>query len=135
DLHDHEVPLVVRVLYGIGETVLLVDPYKGTTRPHVPPMPSVKKRSGTDVSTRVFMEEASATISGVLFARVDVCNLFPMRTRRLYLAHHPTPLAAFRVGALPLRGEIWIEHRVTHAGRVARYGPLSKRRRWPREER
>lgn len=133
DLHDTEVPLMVRVLFGIGETVLLVDPYPHTSRPHIPRMPSVKKSGGSDVPSQIFLTDASAVIAGVLFARFAIFNLFPMRRRPLlHLAHNPRALARFPIRGLPLRGELWMEQRLAHAGVMGRYGPLAQHRRYPR---
>lgn len=106
DLHDVEVPRLVRVLFGIGETVILVDPYAHTSRAHVPRMPSLRKRGGSDVPTQIFLTDASASIAGVLFARRSIFNLFPIRTRLAYLAHNPRAHVGFPLAALPLRGEV-----------------------------
>lgn len=131
DLHDVEVPLLVRVLFGIGETVILVDPYAHTSRAHVPRMPSVRKHGGSDVPTQIFLTDASASIAGVLFARRSIFNLFPVRTRLAYLAHNPRAHVGFPLAALPLRGEVWVEQRLNHAGTLSQHGPLARRRRYP----
>ena len=131
DLHDVDVPLLVRVLFGIGEPVILVDPYAHTSKAHVPRMPSVRKRAGSDVPTQIFLTEASASIAGVLFARRSIFNLFPMRSRLTYLAHNPRAHVGFPLAALPLRGEVWVEQRLAHAGTLSQHGPLSRRRRYP----
>lgn len=133
DLHDTEVPLVVRVLFGIGEPVMRVDPYEHTSRVEVPPMDTVKKRSGEDVTTTIFLNESSAAVSGLLFARRSISNLFPIKGKRLYLAHNPMAALSFARGALPLRGEVWVDdEQLAHSGVVSDYGWLSKRRPWSR---
>lgn len=132
DLHDTEVPLVVRVLFGVGEPVLLINVDTGERRVEVPPMPTVRKRSGNDVGTALFLDATAGPVAGVLFAPVSVWNLFGRRRPRLYLAHNPGAVLRFPVGALPVRGECWVSgDTLAHAGKMSSYAALSIRRRWP----
>lgn len=127
DLHDIELPLSMMVLYGIGDTVLRVDPYAHTSEVEVLPRVEIRNQSGAPVSAVIFAEPASAAIAGVMIARTNVFNLFGGRRRRLLMAHNPGATAAIPVGALPWRGEVWVgeDGRLLHRGVVSAHGPFS----------
>ena len=76
DLHDVEVPAIVKAVFPLGETVMVVTPYsEEPPRVEIPPRFSVTKKTGAEVSTTLFIEPRSAAISGVLFASQVVWNL------------------------------------------------------------
>lgn len=128
DLNDVELPLAMKVLYGIGDTVLLVEIGSGATAVEVRSRSEIRNPSGASVSTQIFGEPTSAVVAGVLLARQSVINLFWGRRRKLVLAHNPLAAVPIPVGVLPFRGEIWVgdEWRLTHRGIVSPYGPFSK---------
>jgi hypothetical protein len=117
DLHDVEVPLLVRVLFGIGETVILVDPYADTSRAHVPRMPSVRKHGGSDVDADLSDGRERVDRRRALRAPLDLQPLPHPHTARIPRSQ---PARARRLPArtLPLRGEVWVEQRLTILERV-----------------
>ncbi len=78
----------------------------GTVGPSARVAPSGRKHGASEVSTQIFLTDASASIAGVLCARRSIFNLFPVRTRLAYLAHNPRAHVGFPLAALPLRGEV-----------------------------
>jgi hypothetical protein len=128
DLHDVELPLAMMVLYGIGNTVLRIDPYAYTSEVEVQSRVEIKNRSGSPVSAVIFTEPASAVIASVTIARTNVFNLFWGRRRKLLMAHNPSATAPMPVGSLPWRGEVWVGdgRRLVHRGVVSEYGPFAQ---------
>jgi hypothetical protein len=128
DLHDVELPLAMMVLYGVGDTVLRIDPYAHTSEVEVQPRIEIQNRSGAPVSAVIFAEPASAVIAGVMLARTNIFNLFWGRRRKLLMAHNPSATIAVPVGALPWRGEVWVgdDRRLLHRGIVSEYGPFAR---------
>lgn len=131
DLHDVELPLAMKVLYGIGNTVLLIDPYAHTSEVQVQPRVALQNQSGATVSAVIFAEQTSSVIAGVMLARSNVFNLFGGRRRKLLMAHNPSAAVAVPVGALPWRGEVWVgdDRHLLHRGVVSAYGPFSRQSR------
>jgi hypothetical protein len=110
DLHDLEVPALVKALLPIGETVMVVTPYSmEPPRIEIPPRFAVTKKSGAEVSTTLFLEPRSASVSGVLFASQLVWNLRKSTAKDLGLVHNPRAAAPLPRRALPLRCELWVE--------------------------
>lgn len=137
EMYDADVPLMVRVLFGLGDLAARVNPGKGATTLVRPPMPSVTKQNGSSVATALFVRAVSAAVSGVLFARTSVPNFMSGSRHPLYLVHRPSAAPRFPIGVLPLTGEAWVDEaagRLLHAGRMSEYGSLGKRRRWLRRE-
>jgi len=135
DLHDWVNPVVLRVLFGIGEPTIAIDPYAGTTSRYIAPMPWVAKFNKAVVPTRLFLDEANCGVSGVLFSRSDTWALARRVAKRMYLVHNQSPLVVMPNFVLPVRGEAWVEGGlVRHVGVLARHGPLSKNRRVRRAE-
>jgi hypothetical protein len=128
DLHDVELPLSMMVLYGVGDTVLRVDPFAHTSEVEVQERVAIQNRSGAQVSAVIFAEAASTAIAGVMIGRTNVFNLFGGRRRRLLMAHNPNATAHLPVGLLPFRGEIWVgdDRRLIHRGIVSEYGPFAR---------
>ena len=108
-LHDVELPLAYKVLYGVGDPVIRVDPYAHTTSAETLPRMQLKTASGALVSSAIFSESASGVIAGVLLARLDVFNLFPEHPAKLRFAHNPCAQSKMPVGVLPLGGEVWVD--------------------------
>ncbi|CAN5166448.1 hypothetical protein BH11MYX1_BH11MYX1_55150 [soil metagenome] len=135
DLNDVELPLAFKVLYGVGQVVMRVEVGTGDTDYAVQPQPAIKNAKGSVVSTTIFTEESSSVVAGLLLARASTINLFGHRRRLLRLAHNPLARAAVPVGALPVRGELWVERdRLVHRGVISSYGRYSTRsRRGPAE--
>jgi hypothetical protein len=129
DTHDVELPLAMRVLYGVGNTVIRIDPYAHTSKVEVQPQAEIQNSSGAAVSTVIFSEPASAVVAGVMVARTSVFNLYLGRRRKMLMAHNPSAAVPVAIGALPMRGEIWVgdDRRLVHRGVVSDYGPFSRR--------
>ncbi len=110
DLHDVEVPAIVKAVLPIGETVMVVTPYrKEPPRVEIPPRFSVKKKKGAEVSTTLFLEPRSAAVSGVLFSSQVVWNLQNAAAKDLGLLHNPQAAAPLPKRSLPLKCELWVE--------------------------
>jgi len=110
DLHDLEVPAMVKAVFPMGEPVLVVVPYsKERPRVEIPPRFAITKKSGAEVSTTLFLEPRSGSVSGVLFASQLVWNLRKSAEKDLRLVHNPHAAAPFPRGAFPLRCEFWVE--------------------------
>jgi hypothetical protein len=110
DLHDVEVPAIVKAVFPIGETVVVVKPYSDEPpRVEVPARFAVTKKKGAEVSTTFFLEPRSAAVSGVLFASQVVWNLQKSAEKDLGLVHNPRAAAPLPRRALPLKCELWVE--------------------------
>ena len=135
DLHDLDMPLSMKVLYGIGDSVLRVDPYARTSEVVVLHRSEIRNKSGAAVSAVIFADPASVAIAGVMIARTSVFNYFGGRRRRLLMAHNPAADAPVPIGVLPWRGELWVDgNRLAHRGVVGDHGPFASppRNRLPR---
>lgn len=61
EVHDVDMPVAHRVLYGFGEQQLIVNPRTGEERVHVPTMRSIAK-GNAEVPAAFFLDAASAAI-------------------------------------------------------------------------
>ena len=110
DLHDVEVPALVKAVFPIGETIMVVTPYSAEPpRVEIPARFGVKKKNGAEVSTMLFLESRSAAVSGILFASQVIWNLRNTAERDLGLVHNPSATAPLPRRSLPLRRELWVE--------------------------
>jgi hypothetical protein len=127
DLHDEDVPAFVRALIGVGETVTIA-----SVGGESPPIETRREPLGTaqsaaPVRARLFEEERSAVVSGVLVARQLVWNLRWDPTMDLALLHNPMAGRGARAAAplawnaLPLRCEMAVE-----AGELRRRGRCNR---------
>ncbi|RKI03399.1 hypothetical protein D7Y15_33175 [Corallococcus sp. AB030] len=71
-LTDHqtpgEAPLIVKVLFGLGDSPFLVDLHSGRSRRGPPmPRPSFRKSRGSNVPSRLFLTPDAGEVTGVLF--------------------------------------------------------------------
>lgn len=128
DLNDIELPLAMKVLYGIGGTVLMVEVGTGDTSVEVRSRSAIPNARGAMVSTQIFAEPTSSVIAGVLLARASIFNLIWGRRRKVIMAHNPGAAAPVPVGVLPFRGELWVgpDQRLLHRGVVSPHGPFSR---------
>ncbi len=128
DLHDNEVPLLAKAVLPIGETVVVVTPYsKSPHRIEVPRRDAVVKASGASVSTTLFLEPRSASISGLVFVGESVWNLPWAAGEVLGMRHNPMARTPLPKAILPLRCELWVEgETLRHTGRCARVGVYSQ---------
>lgn len=132
DLHDPDIPLMVKAVYPIGEPVFHLVPYApgGKSRVETPPRYHVTKKNASKVPTTLFLEPAADVISGVLFARYSVRELPWSAEQALYLIHNIRAAAPLKHGSIPLRCEMWPTQtgRLIHKGKCAQYGTLAKHR-------
>jgi hypothetical protein len=133
DLNDVELPLAMKILYGVGGTVMTVEIGTGATNIEVRHRTEIQNTSGAPVSTFIFGEQASEVVAGVLLARQNVFNLYWGRRRKLIMGHNPLAASSIPIGALPFRGELWVDDQrnLVHRGVVSSYGRFS-RPRWRR---
>lgn len=124
DLHDAEVPAIVKAVFPIGETVMVVTPYSAEApRVEIPPRFSVTKKKGAEVSTTLFLEPRSAAVSGVLFASQVVWNLQKAAENDLSLVHNPQAKTPLPLRSLPLKCELWVEdEELRHEGKWSGLG-------------
>jgi hypothetical protein len=98
-------------VFPIGETVMIVTPYSAEPpRVEIPPRFAVTKKRGAEVSTTLFLEPRSASVSGVLFASQLVWNLQKSAEKDLGLVHNPRAAAPLPRRGLPVRCELWVEN-------------------------
>ena len=127
DLNDIELPLAMRILYGVGGTLMKVEIGTGATDYEVQYRAKIPNSSGASVSTFIFGQPASAVVAGVILARHNIFNLYPRRRRKLIMGHNPLAAASVPIGALPFRGELWVDdqYHLAHRGVVSPYGHFS----------
>jgi hypothetical protein len=122
DLHDVEVPAIVKALYPIGEPVMVVTP--GSSEParvEVPARFSVEKKSGTQIPTTMFVDPRSSAVSGVLFASQAIWNLRRSSAEALGLVHNMMASSPCPRAPWSLRCELWVEEgELQHAGKCSR---------------
>lgn len=124
DLHDHELPAIVRAVLPIGETVMIVPLYSDEP-PHVeiPRRESIRKANEAEVSTTVFLEARAACVAGLLFVDQAIWNLPWKAVAALGIVHNPLATVPLPRGVIPSRCELWVEDEVLrHRGRCAEYG-------------
>ncbi len=124
DLHDLELPAMVKAVFPIGEPVFVAR-VDGSEAPHVevPPRFAVTKKKGAGVSTTLFLEPRSASLSGVVFASQVVWGLRKSAASDLGLVHNPMAAAPLARGALRVRSELWVENeQLRREGRWSQYG-------------
>jgi len=129
DLHDTEVPLMAKALFPIGEPVMIVVPYgRGKPRVEVPSRHEVKKKSGSRVSTTLFVTDEAASISAVLFARNALWNLDWNPAKSLSVIHNPRASAPLARRTLPTRCEMWVTPKgsLRHRGKCGSFGRYSR---------
>jgi hypothetical protein len=128
DLNDIELPLAMRILYGVGGTVMTVEIGTGATNHEVRYRTAIENSSGASVSTFIFGEKTSSVVAGVILARHNIFNLYPGRRRRLIMGHNPLAASPIPIGALPFRGELWVDdqYHLAHRGVVSPYGRFSR---------
>ena len=112
DLHDEDgVPAFVKAVLPVGELAILIDPYRrGASSEEIRlHRERLRTANGAAVSTRLFFEPESASLSALLVARQLVWNLRWEAERDLLLLHNWRPTSAIARGALPVRTEMWLE--------------------------
>jgi hypothetical protein len=109
DLHDNEVPAMLKAVLPLGEPVIASN---GTSEAHVtiPPRFAITKQNSAEVSTTLFLEKRSASIAGALFAAQNVWNLRKTTETDLGLVHNPQASAAFPRNKIPWKCEFWVEN-------------------------
>jgi hypothetical protein len=125
DLHDDDVPLIVRAVFALGETVYRFTPYSGQPgRVEVPVREHVTKANGSAVSTTFFLDPQTEFVSGVIFVRLGVENLKWSAEDSLGLVHRPHARVPVERGAIPTRCEMWLDEQgvLMHRGKCAMFG-------------
>jgi len=112
DMHDVDVPAIVKAVFPIGPLSWVITPNSGEpTRTEFPLRYAIKKaKPGVEVSTTLFLEKRSAAVSGVLFARQLVWRLERSARADLGLVHNLRAAVALPRGILPVRCELWVEN-------------------------
>jgi hypothetical protein len=80
------------------------------------------------VSTFIFGQPTSADVAGLMLARQSIFHLYLGRRRKLIMGHNPLAASPVPIGALPFRGELWVDDRshLVHRGVVSPYGRFSR---------
>lgn len=127
DMHDFEIPLLVKSVFPIGRSGMAITPYSSEPpRPIVLPRDSVTKRNGSTVLTNLFLDERSAVVSGILAVSSAIWNLRWSPEDVLNLLHNPLGSNPMPRSTLPLRCEMWVEGELLrHRGRCGQYGPFA----------
>ncbi len=101
-MFEATIPRIVRCLLPIGHEVVHVDRATGAAvdRSFVY-QAQITKRSGSDVSTDLFLDPAYASISGVLYSRAHELN-YGTASQDFVFCQNPLATAPLRHGWLPV---------------------------------
>ena len=102
---DHKkLPWIVRMLYGLAHDFVSFSK-KGTTRDGVQTRLRLRKPSGTDVTTALFVDPKFASLSGVFYSAADAFNTQQSWAQPVFV-HNPNatvPLAPGWLSASPTK--------------------------------
>lgn len=110
------IPLAVRAVYGYGDVTMIV-PIDGG-KPHVEwqSRPTITKKSGSPISTRVFVDGVVPHVSALLFSAcatpnvpIQIASHLGEEWRDLVLIHNPTATNRLPRGWLRIGREYWVE--------------------------
>lgn len=92
DLHDDEVSMIARLVYGVGPGQIVVPIWQGAEEevPFVqhPARDTIPSKSGAPIDTVFFRDDNVRAISGVLYSRRQLHKMLD-KTGRIVLAHNP----------------------------------------------
>ena len=108
-MFEATIPRIVRCLLPIGHEVVHIDRTTGAAvdRSFVY-QAQITKRSGSDVSTDLFLDPAYASISGVLYSRAHELN-YGTAGQDFVFCQNPLAAAPLPHGWLPVGVEYWVE--------------------------
>ncbi|MYA35341.1 MAG: hypothetical protein F4Y34_01580 [Gammaproteobacteria bacterium] len=103
-------PLIVQAVLAIGNPQITLDRYTMQVissgfekRPHL------KKASGTEISTRGFVDGSLARISAVIYSHVDCVNHPPRLGDDFLCVHNPYAIHPLPIGFLGRGVEYWVQ--------------------------
>lgn len=103
-------PRIVHCLYPIGHYAVTLDRdtlevvHEGHTY-----RDCIKKQSGVDIETDVFLNADNSDISAVIFSYADACNHPDRPGADFVTCHHVKPRAALPLGWIARGREFWVE--------------------------
>jgi hypothetical protein len=105
-----EMPYIVKALYGLGDLTVTIDTRTlevvDTKHQH---RPTIKKTSGTEVSSRAFVAGECPEVSAVLYSIVNAANYTPQLGQYFMILHNHEPNVPLPLSALRFSREYWIE--------------------------
>jgi hypothetical protein len=105
-----DIPNIVKAVYPFGNLVAVFDRNEATiVDTHYEYRNNIKKKSGADISTDIFLTEEDSGISAVVYSSVDAANYPPKLGADFRLVHNkmadnPIPIGIFQFGV-----EYWVE--------------------------
>lgn len=104
------IPNIVRAVLGVGSPVLEIDrATKKIVGRSVEDRDHVLKKSGSPVDTDVFLQDASAHVSAVLYSSADCVNHPMTPGSDFVLVHNPKAFVPIAHRWLPIGNEYWID--------------------------
>lgn len=98
---DHNPPRIVRSVFPIGDEYLTINRQTGSTKDSgFIFRPSIKKSSGSDIPTDLFLREDLAQISAIIFSCSDCCNR-PSKGNDWVVVHNPLAVNPICSGLFP----------------------------------
>ncbi|MCB9868565.1 MAG: hypothetical protein H6837_01835 [Planctomycetes bacterium] len=120
-VEDEEMPRVVKLLFGIGNDAVRFDLSSSEARAVAygpTPRRVIAKRSGQEVSSRMFFEEKNESLSGVLFSLASANNFPNEPGRELLFAHNPLAVNPLPSGWLGIGREWYLQLEGRHVCRA-----------------
>lgn len=109
---DDNLPRIVRSVFPIGDEYLTIDRQTGSVKGSgFIFRPSIKKISGSDIPTDLFLREEFAQISAIIFSCSDCCNR-PTKGNDWVVVHNPLAINPICAGLFPC----FNEYQVTENG-------------------
>lgn len=110
DITSPDLPIIVKALFGIGEFYAAVSiDGSGTIEKGFKHRPDVTKKSGATVGASFFLEEESASISGVLFTDIGIWNAPRVLGKDLIFVHNPKAAVALGMGVFLFANEYYVD--------------------------
>ena len=107
---DSDIPNIVKAVYPFGNLVAVFDKNANTiVETYHEHRDNIKKKSGADISTDIFLTEEHSGISAVIYSSVDAANYPAKYGADFRLVHNkmavnPVPIGTFKYGV-----EYWVE--------------------------
>lgn len=121
-----EMPYVVKAVYGLGDIIVTIDTRTAevieSKHQH---RPTIKKASGTEVSSRAFVAGECPEVSAVLYSIVNAANYTPQLGQYFMILHNHEPTIPLPLGALRFGREYWVDGDSLHMRDWAEPEPAS----------